>query len=155
MGVRKNAKKPIAALVVAAYKEQIVGLKKWFLHLAQKLQLGDEQCARIQFNTIDNMQGDAVEFVIYDMITTTAPAFVAERSWLTLGFSCATVFQVAVANCGNFIGYERNAIIGPRALELSRAWKYLNNLKVTVSHLANDARHTSTPLSSVTSLTLM
>jgi hypothetical protein len=131
MGVGNNAQKPITVLVVAAYKEQVIDMKKRFLNLTRKLKLGDEQCARIQFKTVDNAQGDEADFVFYDMVTTAAPAFVAERFRLTLGLSRATAFQVVITNRGNFVGHERNEITRPRALELSRAWKYFNDLGVT------------------------
>ncbi|KAG5663692.1 hypothetical protein KAF25_006277 [Fusarium avenaceum] len=132
MGVGKNAQKPITVLVVAAYKEQVVGLKMRFLDLARKLELEDEKRARVQFKTVDNAQGDEADFVFYDFITTTTPGFVAERHRLTLGYSRSSRF-LAVTNSrgGNFVGHEENETTGSRAFELSRTWKYLNDLGVT------------------------
>lgn len=130
-GVGKNAQKPITILVVAAYKEQVVDLKMRFLDLARELKLDDEQRSRVQFKTVDNSQGDEADFVFFDLVTTTTPGFVAERYRLTLGYSRSSGFLVVLNNRGNFVGHERNEITGPRALELSRAWKYLNDFGVT------------------------
>ncbi|KAM0192661.1 hypothetical protein ACHAPI_008245 [Fusarium lateritium] len=121
MGVGKDAQKPITALVVAAYKEQVVDMKKRFLEPAQKLNLGDKQ--------------HEADFVIYDMVTTTTPALVAEPFRLTLRLSRATTFQIVIANRGNFIGHQWNEITGPQALELSRAWNYLDDLGVRATSI--------------------
>lgn len=60
--------------------------------MARRLNLSDEDHARIKFETIDDAQGDEACFVILDMVITITPAFVAELFRLTLGLSRRIVF---------------------------------------------------------------
>ncbi|RGP75377.1 DNA helicase [Fusarium sporotrichioides] len=66
---------------------------------------------RIKFKTIDNAQGDEADYVTYDMVTTSTPAFVAAEFRNTLGLSRATAFLVILVIRGNFIGLEVNTAL--------------------------------------------
>ncbi|GKU04229.1 hypothetical protein FLAG1_07334 [Fusarium langsethiae] len=85
---------------------------------------------RIKFRTIDNAQGDEADYVTYDMVTTSTPAFVAAEFRNTLGLSRATAFLVILANLGNLIELEVSTAIQARALELSRIYDYVTKLGV-------------------------
>jgi hypothetical protein len=126
-GVGKNSGKPMTVLVVATYKEQVVELKQRFLKLAN---VSAAHSDRFKFKTVDNAQGDEADFVIYDMVTTSTPAFVAAEFRSTLGLSRARAFVIILANRGNFIGHEVNKITQARALELSRVYDFVASLGV-------------------------
>jgi hypothetical protein len=129
-GAGKNSGRPITVLVVSAYKQQVVELKQRFLRKAKEMELIAAASHRIKFKTVDNAQGDEADYVIYDMVTTSTPAFVAAEFRNTLGLSRATAFQVILANRGNFIGHEVNTVTQARALELSRIYDSVAKLGV-------------------------
>ncbi|QPC77701.1 hypothetical protein HYE68_008453 [Fusarium pseudograminearum] len=123
-GVGKNSGKPLTVLVVAAYKQQVCELRQILLDKTRELNLNAVDVNRIRLRTIDNAQGDEADFVFYDMVTTSTPAFVAADFRCTLGLSRSTAFLVVLANRGNFIGHEKNETTQGRAQDLARVYEF-------------------------------
>ncbi|KAI1053698.1 hypothetical protein LB507_007280 [Fusarium sp. FIESC RH6] len=129
-GVGKNSSKPLTVLVIAAYKEQVLEVKQRFLQLAKTMKLSGDDISRIKVKAVDNAQGEEADFVIYDMVTTSTPAFDAAEFRNTLGLSRSRAFLVVISNRGNFIGHEVNWTIKECARELSRIYDHIARLNV-------------------------
>jgi len=103
------------------------------LTLGKTLKLSDEDISRIKLKTVDNAQGDEADFVIYDVVTTSTPAFVGAEFRNTLGLSWSRAFLVVISNRGNFIGHEVNEITKARALELLHIYNHIARLNVKLT----------------------